>query len=138
MPHAAKSVLIVDDERSYVDLLSATLSERFANPIVTFTRPLAALEALPHLDVGVIVTDYYMPQLNGLDFIVRARAIKPGVPFIIITGHAAHFSSDDFPHVPELRSVLHKPFGWRTLADEIVHVWPADDVITLKQNALLE
>jgi two-component SAPR family response regulator len=119
-----KAIVIVDDEKSYVDLLSELIKERFLNPIITFTRPLEALEALPQINVGIIVTDYYMPQLTGLELIVRARALKPGIPFLIITGHGMHLSEEDFSHLPELRAVLHKPLGWRQLADAIVTYWP--------------
>jgi len=108
-PVCGKTLVIVDDERSYVDLLAQLMTEHMNCPVVTFTRPTEALAALPQLDVGLVVTDYYMPQLNGLEFILRARQIWPTVPFIIITGHGVHFSPDDFAHVPELRTVLHKP-----------------------------
>lgn len=118
------AILIVDDEKSYVDLLSSTLSERFANPVHTFTRPGDALEAISRIDVGIIVTDYYMPRINGIDFIQEARSLKPGIPCIIITGHGVHFSAGDFPHLPELKLVLHKPFRWRVLAEEIERYWP--------------
>jgi len=130
-PPREQAIVILDDEKSYVDLLSSTLAERFHNPLITFTRPLEALESLPAIDVGVIVTDYYMPQLNGVDFIRQARDMKPGVPFIIITGHAVHFTREDFPHLPELKRVLHKPFGWRALADEIMQIWPGAREVAL-------
>ena len=116
--------MIVDDEKSYVDLLAELIKEHFVNPIITFTRPLDALEALPSLNAGIVVTDYYMPQLTGLELIVRARALNPGLPFLIITGHGMHLSEEDFSHLPELRAVLHKPLGWRQLADAIVTHWP--------------
>ena len=116
--------MIVDDEKSYVDLLAELIKEHFVNPIVTFTRPLDALAALPSLNAGIVVTDYYMPQLTGLELIVRARALNPGLPFLIITGHGMHLSEEDFSHFPELRAVLHKPLGWRQLADAIVTHWP--------------
>lgn len=121
---AGKAIVIVDDEKSYVDLLSQLVKEHFVNPVITFTRPLDALQALPQLNVGIVVTDYYMPQLTGLEFIVRARALKPGIPFIIITGHGVHLSEEDFSHLPELRAVLHKPLGWRQLTESIAAHWP--------------
>jgi DNA-binding NtrC family response regulator len=126
-PPPGKAIVIVDDEKSYLDLMSQLLGERVANPVHTFTRPLSALEALPNIDVGMIVTDYYMPQLNGLEFIVRAREIKPTAPFLIITGHGVHLSQEDFVHLPELKGILHKPFGWQSLANEIVRHWGGPD-----------
>ncbi len=121
---AGKAIVIIDDEKSYVDLLSQLVKEHFVNPVITFTRPLDALQALPQINVGIVVTDYYMPQLTGLELIVRARALKPGVPFIIITGHGVHLTEEDFSHLPELRAVLHKPLGWRQLTESIATHWP--------------
>jgi DNA-binding NtrC family response regulator len=125
----------LDDEKSYVDLLAQLLTEHLNCPVATFTRPNAALAALPQLDEGLVVTDYYMPQLNGVEFILRARQIWPMVPFIIITGHGVHFAPDDYAHVPELRTVLHKPFKWRVLAEEIVRHWGDADGPRLKVDA---
>jgi DNA-binding NtrC family response regulator len=121
---AGKAIVIVDDEKSYVDLLAQLVKEHFVNPVITFTRPLDALQALPQLNVGIVVTDYYMPQLTGLEFIVRARAVKPGTPFIVITGHGMHLTEEDFSHLPELRAVMHKPIGWRQLTEAIALHWP--------------
>jgi len=129
-----QAIVILDDEKSYVDLLSSTLAERFHNPVVTFTRPFEALSALPSIDAGIIITDYYMPQLNGVDFILQARELKPGVPFIIITGHGGHFNTDDFPQIPELKRVIHKPFGWRALAEEISRAWPGATEVAFSQT----
>ena len=134
-PVCGKTLVIVDDEKSYVDLLAQLLTEHMSCPVATFTRPVDALAALPQLAVGMVVTDYYMPQLNGLEFILRARQIWPAVPFIIITGHGVHFAPDDYAHVPELRTVLHKPFKWRALAEEIVRYWGDSDGPNLKADA---
>ncbi len=131
-----KTIVIVDDEKSYVDLLAETLAEHVTNPVATFTRPFTALEALPKIDVGIIVKDYYMPQLNGLEFLLRARKLKPDIPFIVITGHGLHLSHEDLSHLPELKAVMYKPFGWRKLADEIVRCWPGADVPLIKTAAL--
>jgi DNA-binding NtrC family response regulator len=119
-----KSIVLLDDEKSYVDLLSAMLAENLAVPVHTFTRPLDALAALPGLDPGVVVTDYYMPQLNGFEFIAQAAPKLPGVPFILITGHAVALAQEDLTPIKPLKAVLAKPFGWRTLADEILRHWP--------------
>lgn len=132
----SKTIVIVDDEKSYIDLLSQILAEHLSNPVVTFTRPMAALAALPQLNVGLIVTDYYMPQLNGLQFINHARILKPQTPFILITGHGVHLSAEELPQIPELKTILHKPFGWRTLAEEIVRCWSGADVPVIRTDVI--
>ena len=131
----AKDIIIIDDEESYLDLMSQRLTENLSNRVYAFSRPLAALEALPALNPGMVITDYYMPQINGLEFIVRARTVLPNLPFIVITGHGVHLSRDEFSHLPELKTVLHKPFSWQTLAAEIVRHWPDENTPALKAEA---
>jgi CheY-like chemotaxis protein len=82
-PAISKSIVLVDDEKSYADLLTKMLEENLACPVNSFTRPLEALKALPPRAPGVIVTDYHMPQIDGLEvhstgFRTRARCrVRP-------------------------------------------------------------
>jgi DNA-binding NtrC family response regulator len=125
-----KVIVMVDDEKAYVELLAARLAENLDRRVVAFTRPLDALAALPSLAVGVVVTDYSMPQLNGFEFAGQVSRLLPGVPCILITGHAIDLA--DAGEQPALRTMLQKPFGWRELAEEIVHWWPGPDAIAIK------
>jgi len=118
-----KAIVLVDDEKAYIDVLASLLTANLGCPVFTFTRPREALAALPDLNPAVIVTDYYMPQLDGFEFIQRASQLVPGVPFILISGHTIHLPEDDFATLQPLRTILPKPFSWRKLADEIaLHV----------------
>ena len=119
-----KSIVLVDDEKSYTDLLTQMLAENLDCPIHAFSRPLDALEALPQLSAGVIVTDYYMPQLDGLEFIRQASALVPGATFVLITGHNLSAEEDAMERLTALKGFLAKPFGWKKLANEILRVWP--------------
>jgi len=125
-PAAPKAIVLVDDEKSYTDLLTHMLAENLDCSVHAFTRPLEALKALPQLDPGVIVTDYFMPQINGLEFIRQASALLPRTAFVLITGHNLSAEKDTMARLPALKGFLAKPFGWRKLADEILRVWPAD------------
>ncbi|HEY0967687.1 MAG TPA: response regulator [Opitutaceae bacterium] len=123
-----KTLVIVDDEKSYTDLLGQLLADCLACPIQTFNRPLTALEALPSLKVGLIVTDYCMPQINGIEFIRRVQTAAPEIPVIIITGHRMELEMTDYSDVTSLKAILAKPLSWRVLADEIVKHWPEAQV----------
>ena len=119
-PHA----VIVDDEQSYLDLLGAVLAEHLSCPVATFVRPLDALEAIKELEIGIIVTDFYMPEINGVELLQRAATLKPGVPAIMITGHADALNPDERDRLTNLKAVLAKPFGVPLLADHIRKFWP--------------
>lgn len=119
-----KVLVIVDDEKSYGDLLARLLTSSLKCPIKSFTRPLEALEALPALDAGLVVTDYYMPGINGLEFVRRLHAVAPRLPVVMITGHMMELAGSDYSDLPALKTILAKPFSWRLLADEIIRHWP--------------
>lgn len=119
-----RAIVIVDDEKSYTDLLTQMLADNLNCPVHAFSRPLEALKDLPALNPGVIVTDYYMPQLNGLEFIRQATPLVPETTFVMITGHNLSAEEDTMARMPALKGFLSKPFGWRKLADEILRVWP--------------
>ena len=124
-PAAPKAIVLVDDEKSYTDLLTYILAENLDCAVHAFTRPLDALEALPRLNPGVVVTDYSMPQIDGLDFVRQASVLVPKAAFVLISGHNLSAETEAMAEIPALKGFLAKPFGWRKLADEILRVWPA-------------
>ena len=123
-PVPRKTVVIVDDEKSYADLLAQLLKDNVECNVHVFYRPADALAAIPELKPSVIVTDYYMPEINGLDFIRRATVLLPETAFVLITGHNMSTSLDELAALPSLKGHLSKPFGWRQLAAEVLNVWP--------------
>jgi DNA-binding NtrC family response regulator len=119
-----RPILFLDDERSYLDMMTELLSEHLVCPIVPFSRPHDAIAALRQLDPGMIVTDFSMPAMNGIDFLYRAHAICPALHAIMITGHQIELGWRDLSHVPGLRAILFKPISWRELASQIIQNWP--------------
>jgi CheY-like chemotaxis protein len=119
-----KIVMLVDDEISYIDLLQQLLSEHLACPVHGFTKPADALRALPGLNVGLIVTDYNMPNLTGLEFIAEVQKINPAIPVVMITAYNMTFTKRELAAVPSLKVVVRKPFKWTALADEVLKYWP--------------
>lgn len=122
-----RAVLFLDDEKSYVELMTQLLSDNLNCPIVGYTRPLEALADLPRLNVAMIVTDYSMPVMSGIAFLHRAHAVCPRINAVMITGHQIELDGTDFSEVPGLRETLFKPVTWRTLARHIIKHWPDEN-----------
>jgi len=79
-------ILIIDDQstsRQILEELVATLGERVV--IKSFANPLAALTWAHTNPTDLVLTDYKMPQMNGVDFTLRFRAIYPDVPVVMVT-----------------------------------------------------
>jgi CheY-like chemotaxis protein len=119
-----KIVVLVDDEFAYIDLLQQLLSEHLACPVRGFTKPEDALRALPDLNVGLIITDYQMPVMNGLEFITEVQKQNPAIPVIMITAYLLKFTQRELARVPSLKAVIRKPFKWKMLAEHVVKYWP--------------
>lgn len=124
-PSDEKAIVIVDDEMSFTELLGCMLGDHFSRPILTFGNPLTAMEALPKLNIGILVTDYYMPHINGLDVIRRAGVLfAQPPPCILITGHTFEDADTDLEKMDHFKAVLPKPFRWQELAALIERHWP--------------
>lgn len=119
-----KIVVLVDDEFSYIDLLQQLLSDHLACPVHGFTKPADALRALPALNVGMLITDYQMPDINGLQLVAEVQKIDPKIPAVMITAYNMSFTARELAAVPSLKAVVRKPFKWTALADEVVKYWP--------------
>lgn len=118
-----KCVMLVDDETAYIDLLEQLLGEHLACPVHSFTRAADALAAFPRLDVGLIVTDFHMPGLDGLEFLGEVQRLRPGIPAVMITAHDINFSDDVSRRAPTLKAIVRKPFKWVALAEQISRYW---------------
>jgi DNA-binding NtrC family response regulator len=85
---AEATVIIVDDEEMVLTSLSTYLSLETDYNVVTFT---SASEALKHLganDADIIISDFLMPEMDGIRFLAKAREMRPDVPRVILTGYA--------------------------------------------------
>src|SRR5574344_388178 len=77
-------ILIVDDEKMTRDAMSRILSGEY--DCLTAADPELALSVLDrNPDVALILTDYKMPVMNGVELIKSAKAKFPSVGAILIT-----------------------------------------------------
>lgn len=81
-----KSVmLIVDDNKEMLSFLSSSFSDRYS--ILTAEDGEEALKVLKENDVTLIVSDWMMPRMDGVEFCraVRANQSMSHIPFILLT-----------------------------------------------------
>lgn len=126
-----RSIVIVDDEKSYVELMAQMMAENLDCKVHAFTRPADALGELARVAPGVVITDYSMPQMNGAEFISRASKIEPKAVFIMISGNDLEAIELELNRLKRLKLRLQKPFGWRPLVDAVLKVWPGPDMPAL-------
>ena len=78
-------ILIVDDNSLGLSARRSVLEE-LGHKVVTCSVPHDALELCGKQRFDVVVTDYKMPKMNGIEFIVRLRKQQPTVAVILISG----------------------------------------------------
>lgn len=81
-------VLLVDDERDFVDALAARLDLRGMEVLVAYDGD-QALARLEEQDVDVAVLDVQLPGKSGLDLIAEVRAARPLTQVVMLTGRSS-------------------------------------------------
>lgn len=113
----APRILVVDDEPMVRALIARALSDE-GYQVVSVANGRAALEAARTADGGfdLIVTNNYMPGLNGAELIARVRQDFPDLPILHI---------DDITHkratqeLPDDIPTVYKPFSVATLREAV-------------------
>jgi len=118
-------VLCVDDEPHNLDLLDRALRRRFE--VITEAMPSAALAVLEQRsDVAVLVVDFRMPGMNGVELLARAAQLRPDLRRVLVTGYADADTVMAAVNSGGVNYVVRKP--WRppelvTLVGELAHAY---------------
>lgn len=79
-----RDILIVDDDACYLHLLSSILRlERFN--VAVASHGFGALELLENESIALLITDFDMPGMNGLELASCAREHYPDMTIIMVT-----------------------------------------------------
>ena len=80
------SVLYVDDEPDLLEIGKLFLEQSEDLHVDTMTSARAALVTLGKVPYDAIISDYQMPEMDGLSFLKEVRAQYTDIPFILFTG----------------------------------------------------
>lgn len=126
MPDVRKRILVVDDEESVVKSLTALLSlELPDHEVLAYTSPRLALEAICHQQIDLAISDYLMPEMDGLTFLKDVRRLYPAIQLVILTGYADKESAIRAINEVRLYQYLEKP-------------WNNDDLLRVVDSGLNE
>ena len=79
------TIFVVDDEPMLLDL-AVTILQPLGFEVRTFRDPRKALAEYPAAKPVVVVTDYAMGEMNGLDLVRECRRINPRQKMILLSG----------------------------------------------------
>lgn len=86
-PDKLIKVLAVDDEQIVLDSIRKHLT-RVGYTVQCINSAYEALEVLKRVAPDIVLTDLMMPEIDGVEFLQKARKIAPTTPMILITGYA--------------------------------------------------
>ena len=81
-----ETILIVDDEKNYLTILSAVLEEE-GFEVLTALSGQEALEIQKTSDLDLVLTDMKMPEMDGIELLENIKALDPDLPVVMMTAH---------------------------------------------------
>ncbi|KOX06026.1 chemotaxis protein CheY [Streptomyces sp. NRRL B-1140] len=132
-------IMTVDDDPGVSRAVARDLRRRYGASyrIVRAESGTSALEALRELKlrgdlVAVILADYRMPQMNGIEFLEQALDVYPGARRVLLTAYADTNAAIDAINVVDLDHYLLKPWDppeekLYPVLDDLLQAWRSSD-----------
>lgn len=111
------TICVVDDEPPIMQLCVKVL-EIHGHVVDGYTRGEDLLTRLAARPADLLVVDYKMPGLNGVELVRRARVLRPGIRVVMITGHGTQEVVSE-AQAAGVDGVLLKPFTPNELAGAV-------------------
>jgi DNA-binding NtrC family response regulator len=122
-PKTGFTVIIVDDEEMVLTSLKSFLKLETDYRVKTFQSAKEALGYIEENPIDLVISDYLMPEMDGLSFLNSVKNIRPEVPRIILTGYADKENAIKAINDVGLYQYIEKP-------------WNNDDMLIILRNGL--
>jgi len=140
-------VLLVDDEKEFVDVMGERLIANDFDVSTTFSGE-EAIAKLKEYNFDVVILDILMPGINGIETLRQMKQIKPLPEVILLTGHAAvdsaiegmKLGAYDYLVKPcefnDLVDKINKAYQRKAEHDERIRAAKAQDIIDSPRSVL--
>lgn len=129
--------MLLDDEVNVLRALQRTLREWYPESAVKvemFTDPEQALLRMGEVKFDLIVSDYRMPQMNGIDFLRMARAIQPDAVRLVLSASTEFDTILNAINHAEIFRYIAKPWRADELCDTIDHALARHDQVVVERR----
>ena len=116
-------LVIVDDEDMVLASLRSFLALETEYEVLTFSSPLKALESIRESQIDLVISDYLMPEMTGIEFLLEVKKLQPYATRILLTGYADKENAIKAINEVNLYQYIEKP-------------WSNDDLKLIIQNGL--
>jgi two-component system, sensor histidine kinase and response regulator len=114
-------VMVVDDSKDSLNIMQKLLNS-FGCESFLLQNPKGVEEIFSNNSFDLVITDWKMPEINGIELARRLRKIKPEIPIILLTA----FGQEEEKKAAEevgIKVFLTKPISSVTLYDVIIFVF---------------
>jgi two-component system, response regulator, stage 0 sporulation protein F len=105
-------ILFVDDEEINLFIMTKRFEGKY--DVSTVSSPFDGLKLLEKEsdEFKVVVTDLRMPDMDGLEFVARAKELYPNIHFFLLTGYEYNEEIDDAVKSKRVTRLFGKPFDF--------------------------
>jgi response regulator RpfG family c-di-GMP phosphodiesterase len=117
------NILIVDDEPAVVQSVAALLELETAHTVFTETSPARAVQLAKVTPLDLVISDFLMPELDGIGLLLEVRRLYPESTLILLTGYADKENAIRAINEVGIFQYVEKP-------------WDNDDLLTIVRTGL--
>jgi DNA-binding NtrC family response regulator len=107
---ADAKIVVVDDEELITNTLSNFLFVELEIDAITFNDPQKAAKYVQTEEIDLIISDFLMPQMDGIQLLTAARDARPHAPRILLTGYADKENAIKAINQVQLYQYVEKPW----------------------------
>lgn len=121
IPFGKKSnIMVLDDQEELLKTVTLML-EAMGHNCIPCSNPREAIDILAksHTNLDLLITDYSMPEISGLEIIEHCRSHYPDLNLVLTTGYSAQLQNEARLGSQELPQILQKPFTLESLSEVV-------------------
>ena len=132
------TIMVVDDEAAVRQTLGEALEGLTAHRVESFGCPVRALERLGQPGIDLVISDFSLPAMNGIEFLAKVRQLAPSVPRILLTGESDEACAVMAINRAAICQYLEKPWCSGRLGTVIERVLQRSRLIRRMQSKMSE
>ena len=118
-------ILVVDDEKDFVEMFSLRLTRQGEKVSVAYSGQ-EALDLLEKTKIDVVILDIRMPGMDGIETLKKIKAAYPLVEVIMLTGHGSTETAVEGMKAGAF-DYLMKPADFEDISEKLANAWKRKD-----------